>query len=467
MASIRQPAVAGTFYSAEAAELETMVTAHLDSPLAWDIDAKALVVPHAGHAYSGAIAGAAYGSVRHMAERITRVVLLGPAHRVSFKGLAVPSADAHATPLGEIAVDWQSVAKALALPQVQISDAAFENEHSLEVHLPFLQRALGEFSLVPLLVGDAKPDAVEQVLRKLWGGPETLIVISTDLSHFHAYDAAQKLDAGATRAIETFNVEGLSGELACGFRPLAGLLRAARRLDLRPTTLDVRNSGDTAGDKSRVVGYGSYAFEYSGAARTPGKFREPLLDIAQQSIRHGIVNGKCPNVEVLSFPHPMRTHRRTFVSVHTGGKLRGCVGSLAPNNPLIADVVQNAYRAAFEDKRFKPLAEEDLTETDISVSVLSTPRPITFKGEADLVAQIQPDTDGLILQDGDKRGIFLPVVWEQIAAPGEFLRNLKRKAGLPLDHWSDGIKVWRYTTESFGAKFKPADAAAPDGTALA
>ena len=456
MASVRQPAVAGTFYSVDAAELDSTVTAHLDSPLAWDIAAKALVVPHAGHVYSGAIAGTAYASVRHLAADIERVVLLGPAHRMAFKGIAVPSADAHATPLGHIPVDWQGVASALALPQVHINDAAFENEHSLEVHLPFLQRALGEFALVPLLVGDARPEGVEQVLRKLWGGPETLIVISTDLSHFHDYEAAQKLDADATRAIETFNVEGLSGELACGFRPLSGLLRAAQRLDLRPTTLDVRNSGDTAGDKSRVVGYGSYAFEYSGAARTPEKYREPLLNIAQQSIRHGIKTGACPNVEVLSFPHPMRTHRRTFVSVHTGGKLRGCVGSLAPNNPLIADVVQNAYRAAFEDKRFKPLTESDLADTDISVSVLSTPRAMTFRNEADLVAQLQPDTDGLILQDGKKRGIFLPIVWEQISEPHEFLRHLKNKAGLPLDHWSDGIKVWRYTTESFGDKFAPA-----------
>jgi len=455
MASVRQPGVAGTFYAADASELESSLAAHLDTPLAWDIEAKALVVPHAGHIYSGPIAGTAYASVRHLAGRIERVVLLGPAHRVAFKGIAVPSADAHATPLGDIPVDWQGVAQALSLPQVHISDAAFAGEHSLEVHLPFLQRTLGEFALVPLLVGDASPEGVEQVLHKLWGGPETLIVISTDLSHFHDYDAARKLDASATRAIETFNVDGLSGDLACGFRALSGLLRAAQRLDLRPTTLDVRNSGDTAGDKSRVVGYGAYAFEYSGTARLPNKFRDALVDIAQQSIRHGIKNGACPNVEVGGFPHPLRTLRRTFVSVHTKGALRGCVGSLAATNPFIADVVQNAYRAAFEDKRFKPLSEDDLAETDISVSILSTPREMKFRGEADLVAQIQPDTDGLILQDGKKRGIFLPVVWEQIAAPQDFLRHLKNKAGLPLDHWSDGLKVWRYTTESFGAKFAP------------
>ena len=165
MARVRQPAVAGTFYSANAAELETSLAAHLDSPLAWDVEAKALVVPHAGHIYSGPVAGVAYASVRHLAGRIERVILLGPAHRVTFKGIAVPSVDAHATPLGDIPVDWQSVAQALSLPQVHISDAVFEGEHSLEVHLPFLQRALGEFALVPLLVGDSTLEGVEQVFR--------------------------------------------------------------------------------------------------------------------------------------------------------------------------------------------------------------------------------------------------------------------------------------------------------------
>ena len=458
MASVRQPAVAGTFYSANAAELENSLAAHLDSPLAWDIEAKALVVPHAGHVYSGPIAGVAYASVRHLANRIERVVLLGPAHRVAFKGIAVPSVDAHATPLGDIPVDWQSVAQALSLPQVHISDAVFEGEHSLEVHLPFLQRTLGEFALVPFLVGDATPEGVEQILRKLWGGPETLIVISTDLSHFHDYDTARKRDANTTRAIETFNVEGLNSDFACGVRPLGGLLRAAQRLDLRPTTLDLRNSGDTAGDKNRVVGYGSYAFEYSGTAHIPEKFRDLLVDIAQLSIRHGIKTGNCPNVEVAAFPHSLRTMRRTFVSVHTNGTLRGCVGSLSATNHLVVDVVQNAYRAALADKRFKPLTEEDLAATDISISILSTPRPMKFSDEANLVAQIQPDMDGLILQDGQKHGVFLPMMWEQIASPQDFVRQLKNKAGLPLDHWSDTLQTWVYTTESFGAKFAPTSA---------
>jgi AmmeMemoRadiSam system protein A len=211
--------------------------------------------------------------------------------------------------------------------------------------------------------------------------------------------------------------------------------------------------------RATSVGYGSYAFEYSGAARTPESFRKPLLDVARQTIRHGIATGRRAEVDIAGFAHPLRTHRRSFVSVHSGGQLRGCVGSLAPSNPLIADVVLNAFRAAFEDKRFKPLGENDLAETEVGISVLSTPREMSFRNEDDLVAQIQPDTDGLILQDGKARGIFLPVVWEQISEPRTFLNHLKQKAGLRPDHWSDTVKVWRYTTESFGAKLAPADKA--------
>ena len=153
MPSVQQPAVVGTFYSADPEKLSHSLSDHLNSPFAWDIEAKALAVPHAGHVYSGPIAGTAYASVRHLSDRIKRVVLVGPAHRARFKGVALPRADSFATPLGHIPVDWNVLAQAISLPQVKISDAAFEGEHSLEVHLPFLQHALDEFSLVPLLVG--------------------------------------------------------------------------------------------------------------------------------------------------------------------------------------------------------------------------------------------------------------------------------------------------------------------------
>jgi AmmeMemoRadiSam system protein B len=191
-------------------------------------------------------------------QAVGRVVLLGPSHRVALEGLAVSGADVFETPLGAVPVDREAVEAALRFPQVQLLDLAHGSEHSLEVHLPFLQHVLGEFSLVPFSVGFATPEEVDEVLEALWGGDETLIVVSTDLSHYYDYQTAQRLDAVTTRAIEELRPADLDDESACGRVPVRGLLVAARRHGLRVRTVDLRNSGDTAGTRGEVVGYGSY-----------------------------------------------------------------------------------------------------------------------------------------------------------------------------------------------------------------
>jgi AmmeMemoRadiSam system protein B len=219
---------------------------------------KAVIVPHAGYVYSGAVAGSAYARLAAWRDTIRRVVLFGPTHRVPLRGLAVPSARAFATPLGDIAVDREAVAAALALPGVCESDAAHAFEHSLEVQLPFLQTVLGDFRIVPFAVGEATPKEVATVLRLLWGGPETLIVVSSDLSHYHRYVEACALDRATADAILALSPT-LDHEQACGATPINGLLLCARERGMRPELLDLRNSGDTAGDKSRVVGYASFA----------------------------------------------------------------------------------------------------------------------------------------------------------------------------------------------------------------
>jgi AmmeMemoRadiSam system protein B len=190
---------------------------------------------------------------------VQRVVLLGPSHRVGFRGLALPDADSFRTPLGIVPVDRGAVAALRALPQVSVVPAAHLAEHSIEVHLPFLQTVLGAFSLVPLVVGDAEPAEVEEVIDALWGGAETLIVVSSDLSHYHSYDEARRLDAATSKAIEALDDSRINFDNACGRLPLAGLLRVARRRGLSAHTIDLRNSGDTAGPRNRVVGYGAYA----------------------------------------------------------------------------------------------------------------------------------------------------------------------------------------------------------------
>jgi AmmeMemoRadiSam system protein B len=259
MQSIRPPAVAGLFYPAAPRILRHDILDMLDQAEPADLTPKAIIVPHAGYIYSGPVAASAYALLRPMAKRIRRVVLLGPVHRVWVDGLALPSADSFDTPLGRIPIDAEAVRQLADLSFVELNASAHAMEHSLEVHLPFLQTVLEKFSLVPLLVGGATPEQVARVLETLWGGDETLIVVSSDLSHYLPYDAARQTDQVTAEAI--LKLDGhLVGEQACGAHPINGLLLTARRKSLQPHLLDLRNSGNTAGDKQRVVGYAAIAF---------------------------------------------------------------------------------------------------------------------------------------------------------------------------------------------------------------
>ena len=262
MSTVRMPAVAGMFYPDDKQQLESMVRGYLDAaqPEPGQVPPKAIIAPHAGYPYSGPVAASVYRRLQPLAQTASRVVLLGPSHRVGFHGLAASSADFFRTPLGDVPVDREAVAEACRLRQVQVLDQAHQMEHSLEVHLPFLQALLESFSLVPLVVGDASPDEVGEVLELLWGGPETLIVISSDLSHYHDYDTAQRMDRATSDAIEGLRPEAIGYDNACGRNPVNGLLHVAGRHHLTAETIDLRSSGDTAGPRDAVVGYGAYVF---------------------------------------------------------------------------------------------------------------------------------------------------------------------------------------------------------------
>jgi AmmeMemoRadiSam system protein B len=257
----RQPAVAGVFYPVNTQQLHQMLDQYLNDA---ETDAKvpkAIIAPHAGYIYSGPVAATAYARLKQARHLITRVVLIGPSHRVAFKGLAVSRASTFTTPLGKIPVDQKAVEVIAQLPFVEFLEKAHTYEHSLEVHLPFLQETLNGFSIVPIVAGDASPEQVAQVIDMLWGGQETLIVISSDLSHYHNYETAKQLDQTTSEIIEKRQYEKLAYESACGKVPVSGLLKVAREKSLSIKTIDLRNSGDTAGDKSRVVGYGAYVIE--------------------------------------------------------------------------------------------------------------------------------------------------------------------------------------------------------------
>lgn len=261
MSQTRQPAVAGLFYPADKETLKIDVDQYLEqASYGRDIIPKAIVVPHAGYIYSGPIAATAYKQIIPIKDKISRVVLIGPSHRVGFSGLAVPESDTFKTPLGNIPVDQKGIQSLTGLPQVIVSEQAHINEHSLEVQLPFLQETMGEFSLIPLVVGEADCFEVAEVINKLWNDDHTLIVISTDLSHYHEYSEAKQLDRATSDAIENLMPDLIGYDDACGRNGLKGFMAIAKEKNLSVDTLDLRNSGDTAGDKSRVVGYGAYVF---------------------------------------------------------------------------------------------------------------------------------------------------------------------------------------------------------------
>lgn len=263
MGAIRAPAVAGTFYPADGARLRAVVEGCLGAARGAHDGRrpKALIAPHAGYVYSGPVAGRAFAALGAGAAQIRRVVVVGPAHFVPLRGLALPTAAAFRTPLGEVPLDGAALAALRDLPQVKVDDAPHAPEHGIEVELPFLQTLLGDFALVPLVVGEATPEQVALVLHRLWGGPETLLVISSDLSHYEAYARAREHDAATAVAIEGLDGAALGPADACGWLAIAGLLREARRRGLAARRLDLRNSGDTAGSRDAVVGYGAWAFD--------------------------------------------------------------------------------------------------------------------------------------------------------------------------------------------------------------
>lgn len=460
MQMTRPPAVAGMFYPGDPKVLKATVDGLLAGiPATSDKHPpKVLIAPHAGYIYSGSTAARAYALLKPWAERIRRVVLLGPTHRVAVRGIALPASTSFATPLGEIALDTAGIARLSRLPGVVVSDPVHAEEHSLEVHLPFLQRVLDDFLLLPLAVGQARPELVADVLDQVWGGEETLIVISSDLSHFLPYATASDIDRDTCEHILQLD-DHIEPEQACGAYPINGLLLAARRRGLQARLLGLCNSGDTAGDKLRVVGYGAFSFwapqpatqdatrdAARDAASPAGTDLGPvLLGLARHALEQHFGEASIPPADCPA----LHAQGASFVTLTQHGNLRGCIGSLEAWRPLGQDVQENALAAALRDPRFPPLTAEELPHTRIEVSLLTPSEALHFRDQADALAQLRPGIDGIILAASGQRATFLPQVWEQLPDRATFMAQLKRKAGLPADYWGDDIRLERYTVKKW------------------
>jgi MEMO1 family protein len=421
---------------------------------------KVVIAPHAGLVYSGAVAATAFGAWARRPEPPRRIVIIGPAHRVAFSGVAVHPAPKWRTPLGEIPVAGVTHAELAQGPGVVVDSRPFAGEHSLEMHLIMLQAMLpAPFEIVPILVGDAHPGSVAEALRRVWGGPETVVAISSDLSHFLDQTSAQSIDSETARRIETLDANALDGRRACGFLPIKGALEIAAERDMRVSGLHLATSADVGADASRVVGYGAFALEYGASARLADADRERLLSACMVALGNAAqTGGRAPPPTLDAGSPALSAWRATFVTLTENERLRGCIGSLDPRRTLIDDAVANTAQAAFADPRFPPLKESELAGLRLDVSILSYPRPIPTESESELVAALEPDRDGLIVSAGKRRALFLPSVWRHLPDARAFVRHLMGKAGFDSNRWPEGLAARRFRVESFGASWRRVDA---------
>jgi len=464
---VRPPLRAGSFYPSEPRELRNLIdrlaqnarSAQPDVPERRSL--RALILPHAGYLYSGPTAAHA-GRVLSQ-NQFKKVLLMGPDHFVGFRSAAVPAVHSFQTPLGEIPLH-PAAADLLKQPELFAPlPPADDREHSLEVVLPFLQAFLNTFQLVPIVVGRADSDRLCPALLPLVDR-ETLVVVSSDLSHFLPYAEARSKDRRTIDAILALDRRALFKEpdSACGAHPLAILLAMADRCNWRPVLLNYLNSGDTAGDRTRVVGYAAIAF-FGDPPMPAMKESNPLL--TPEKGRLLVTLARSTLMEAFGLPLPPADADRmrsalsdasfqvpsaTFVTLKRKGQLRGCIGTLSASDPLAEGVRRNAVNAAFHDPRFPPLTKKELEQVEVEVSVLSEPRPLPFSDPEDLLRKLQPNVDGVIIRQGHASATFLPQVWEQLPKKEDFLGHLCLKAGLPRDAWKRGrIEVSTYQVQYF------------------
>ena len=467
---VRAPAVAGLFYPGDAAALSKTIEGLLANAPDHSIPRlKALVCPHAGYEFSGQTAAIAYKLLT--GRDVQTVVVMGPSHYALFQGACIPNADAYKTPLGLVPISEKTkglvaVAPFVLEPQCLVQrpqwwrqapkpapeeghDTPETWEHSVEVQVPFLQKVLKNFKLVPVVIGEADPAQVAKALAERIDD-KTIVVASSDLSHYHSYQAAKGLDDRCVKAICDLDIDAMTTQEACGKTPILALLRLARQKGWKAQLLDYRNSGDVTGEKDRVVGYTSVAFYAPAPENLAAAERKYLLELARKTLTSVTTGGSLPEVAAKDVPPKLAEKKACFVTLTKSGALRGCIGHLMAMEPLHQAVAENARNAALRDPRFPPVGSDELDQIKIEISVLTDPQPLPFNSPDDLLSKLHPNEDGVLLHIGPRTATFLPQVWAQVPDKVAFLNHLSQKAGCEPSAWrGKDVSVSIYHVECF------------------
>ncbi len=441
MEKIKPESVKGIFYPSDKEELKELINSfNVKSSI--PRFSRAVIVPHAGLIYSGDIA---LSGIKTLSCDIKNLFIFAPAHKVPFSGLSVSSFEFWQTPLGKIPVNTEINQELINdFPDiVKFNDSAFCDEHSIEVEIPLIQTVFEEVKIIPVLTGSIQTNTAEEIISKYYNDSENGFIISSDLSHFLNGKEAERIDAYTAELIEANDFENFKRGLACGIDGIKGLVHFARKNNFSLIRNKMKNSGVVTGENSRVVGYGSWFLYEGGKNEFLKKYYSDFIKKIVLSSITSKLKGELPKI---SYPSVFDEFGASFVTLNKNGNLRGCIGSIIAQRPLIEDLISNSISAAFFDPRFKPVRQEELNELEIAVSLLTKPVKIEFDNEDELLDKTEKDKDGIIIQDLNKRAVYLPSVWEQIPDKRDFLNSLKVKAGLPYNHFSKTFAAYKFQT---------------------
>lgn len=442
MTKIKEPSVANTFYSGNPAELKKQLDGFSkENGNRYEYKTRAVIVPHAGLIYSGQLA---YEGISQLDKSVKNIFIFAPSHRVPLGGLALTGYDEWKTPLGTIKINQEINSVLEEKFEAKIFDEAFAEEHSVEIEVPTIQHLFSDdVNIIPVLVGKVNPQKITDIISEYYDNKEFGFIISSDLSHFLDDKKAQKIDGETARMIESGDIHELRYDQACGAVGIYGLVEFANKKRFSLIRINLINSSLTSGNKSSVVGYGAW-FLYEGSKNKFIKeyYSEYLLKLCRNIILSKFNKGTLYTAHAQVF----NQLGACFVTLKKNNNLRGCIGSIIAHQSLINDIVQHSKDAAFHDPRFNPVEENEVDSLTIDISILSEPEKMSFKNEQDLLEQIVPFRDGIIIKDKYYQAVYLPSVWEDLPDKVMFLNSLKMKAGLPPEYFSETFEAYRFST---------------------